>query len=173
MWAKWINKLENTRKKKEAIDMKAEYINSFYVATQDVFKLMFDLDVRKKELKVVEDMIPSRDLSVLLGVTGDLKGSILFSFPNNMTLNMVEIMAGMKIDKIDTFVSSALGEVANIIGGNALTNLSDKNYQCDITPPQVFIGQHSTISPSEEKALLINLGTTIGDFDINIFLSKN
>lgn len=153
--------------------MKAEYINSFYIATQDVFKLMFDLNVEKNELKVIEDMIPSKDLSVLLGVTGDLKGSILFSFPDDMTLDMVQIMAGMKMDKIDTFVSSALGEIANIIGGNALTNLASNDYQCDITPPQVFVGQHKTISPSEEKALLINLETTIGDFDINIFLSEN
>ncbi len=41
---------------------------------------MFDLDVKKNGLKVAEDMIPSKDLSVLLGVTGDLKGTILFSF---------------------------------------------------------------------------------------------
>lgn len=153
--------------------MKAEYINSFYIATQDVFNLMFDLDVEKNGLKVAEDMIPTKDLSVLLGVTGDLKGTILFSFSNNMTLNMVEIMSGMKMDKIDTFVSSALGEVANIIGGNALTNLAANDYVCDITPPQVFVGQHKTVASLEEKTLIINLGTNIGDFDINIFLSEN
>ncbi|NMA86647.1 MAG: chemotaxis protein CheX [Tissierellia bacterium] len=153
--------------------MKAEYINSFYIATQDVFKLMFDLDVEKNGLTVVEDMVPVKDLSVSLGVTGDLKGTILFSFTDNMSLNMVEIMSGMKINEIDTFVSSALGEVANIIGGNALTNLSNNNYICDITPPQVFVGQHKTVSFPDEKTLVINLETDIGDFDINIFLREN
>jgi len=38
-----------------------------------------------------------------------------------MTLEMVKILSGMEMDKIDNFASSALGEMANIIGGNALT----------------------------------------------------
>ena len=36
--------------------MKVEYINSFYKAVQDVFKLMLDLDIERKDLKVVEDV---------------------------------------------------------------------------------------------------------------------
>ena len=34
-----------------------------------------------------------------------------------MTLEMVRIMSGLEMKTIDSFVSSALGEVANIIGG--------------------------------------------------------
>lgn len=153
--------------------MKAEYINPFYSAIQDVFHLMFDLNVEKNDLQVTKDMIPTKDLSVLIGVTGDLQGTILFSFPNNMGLQLVEIMSGMKLDKIDTFVSSALGEVANIIGGNALTSLSSKDYICNITPPRIFVGQHETFASEEEQSLVISLGTDIGDFDINIFLAKS
>lgn len=153
--------------------MKAEYINPFYSATQDVFNLMFDLKVEKNDLKISKDILPSKDLSVLIGVTGDLQGTILFSFPNDMGLELVEIMSGMKLDKVDTFVSSALGEVANIIGGNALTSLSANDYICNITPPRIFVGQHETFASEEEQTLVINLGTDIGDFDINIFLAKN
>ena len=89
--------------------MRAEYINPFYKATKDVFQLMLDIDPQRKELKVVEDMVCSKDASVLLGVTGDLKGSLLFSFSKDMTLNMIKIMSGMEMDEIDHFASSALG----------------------------------------------------------------
>lgn len=153
--------------------MRAEYINSFYQATQDVFKLMLDLGVKKNDLKVVEDMVNSRDANVILGVTGDLKGSILFSFTKEMALKMVNIMSGMSMDTIDNFVSSALGEVANIIGGNAITILSNHDYNCDIVPPQIFIGEYKSMSMANKKALLLVLGTEIGEFDINIFLSQN
>lgn len=153
--------------------MKAEYINSFYKATQDVFRLMLDLDVEKGKLDVVEGLISSRDANVILGVTGDLKGSILFSFTKPMTLDMVKIMSGMEMKDIDNFVSSALGEVANIIGGNAVTNLTTYNYICDIVPPQVIIGEYKSMSMANEKALQISLGTDIGDFDVNIFLREN
>ncbi|WP_313758649.1 chemotaxis protein CheX [Tissierella sp.] len=150
--------------------MKAEYVNSFYKATQDVFRLMLDTDVERGNLQIVEDMVCSREANIILGVTGDLKGTILFSFTKDMTLEMVKIMSGMEMDEIDNFVSSALGEVANIVGGNAVTNLTNHNYICDIAPPQIIIGEYKSISMANKKALLMPLKTPIGEFDINIFL---
>lgn len=153
--------------------MKAESINAFYSATQDVFNLMLDLRVERGDIKVVEGLVSSRNANVVLGVTGDLKGSILFSFTQDMTLEMVRIMSGLEMKTIDSFVSSALGEVANIIGGNAVTNLTCYNYICDIVPPQVIIGEYQSLSMANKKALLIPLRTDIGEFDINIFLAEN
>lgn len=153
--------------------MRAEYVNSFYKATLDVFKLMLDVEVKQGKLSVVEGLISSREANVILGVTGDLKGNILFSFPQNMTLEMVYIMSGMRMEEIDTFVSSALGEVANIIGGNALSNLAAHNYTCDIVPPQILIGTYKSVSMANEKAMCIPLHTSIGEFDITIYLKEN
>ncbi|CAK7086520.1 chemotaxis protein CheX [Tissierella carlieri] len=153
--------------------MKAEYLNSFYKATQDVFRLMLDTDVEKGQLKAIEGMVCSKDANVILGVTGDLKGTILFSFTSDMTLEMVRIMSGMEMHEIDNFVSSALGEVANIIGGNAVTNLTEYNYICDIAPPQIIIGEYKSISMANKLALLLPLKTHIGEFDINVFLAEN
>ncbi len=152
--------------------MKAEYANPFYIATKEVFRLMLNLEAQRGELRVVKDMVPSNDASVLLGVTGDLKGSILFSFTTDMTLEMVKIMSGMEMSENDSFVSSALGEVANIIGGNAVTKLSEHKYICDIVPPQVFVGQHKSLSMASGKSLVLPLKTEIGEFDINIFLKE-
>lgn len=152
--------------------MKSQYVNSFYQATQDVFRLMLDINLERGELQVIEDMISSKDANVVLGVTGDLKGMILFGFPKKMTLEMVKIMSGMEMDRIDGFVSSALGEIANIIGGNALTTLAKSHYICDIVPPQIFIGEYKSVSMANEKALHLPLMTSIGEFEINLFLKE-
>lgn len=153
--------------------MKAEYINSFYKATLDVFKLMLDIEPKRGDLKLVENKAQFKDANVLLGVTGDLKGSILFSFPKDMALEMIKIMSGMDMDKFDNFATSALGEVANIIGGNALTNLSQSNYTCDIVPPKFSLGTKENLSIDNDKALLLPLMTKIGDFDISLSLKEN
>lgn len=153
--------------------MKAEQINSFYKAVKDVFQLMLDLEVEKGDLQLIEDMVNSKEANVLLGITGDLQGSVLFSFDSQMVLDMVERMSGMEMNKIDNFVSSALGEIANIIGGNAVTNLTSYNYKCDITPPQVSIGNYKSLSMANKKVLLVPLKTGLGEFDINVFLAEN
>jgi len=87
-------------------------------------------------------------------------------------LEMVKIMCGMEMQVIDSFVSSALGEIANIIGGNALTILNSNNYICDIVPPQIFVGEYKSFSMANEKALLLPLMTKIGTLDIHIFLKE-
>ncbi|HIP92531.1 MAG TPA: chemotaxis protein CheX [Thermotoga sp.] len=152
--------------------MKAEYLNPFFIATKDVFKLMLDLDVKKGNVEVVSEMVPSKEANVILGVTGDLQGSVIFSFPKKMALDMVKIMSGMEFKEIDNFVSSALGEVANIIGGNAMTNLVAKNYKCNIAPPQVIIGKHKSLSIASKQAIKLSMITSIGEFDVIIFLAE-
>jgi chemotaxis protein CheX len=153
--------------------MKAEYVNSFLRATKDVFKLMIDTDTQRSDLRVTKNLESNRYANILLKVIGDLEGVILFGFPKDMALEMVRIMSGMDMDKIDSFASSALGEVANIIGGNALTFLSNSNFICDIKTPEIFLGEFMTIPMNNEKALVLTLATSIGEFDITIFLKEN
>ena len=152
--------------------MNVEYINSFYSATKSVFGLMLDLEVEMDKPKVIEGMSPSKDANVVLGVTGDVKGNVVFGFPNDMVLEMVKIMSGMEVKEIDGFVSSALGEVANIIGGNAVTELSNSEYICDIVPPQIFVGEYTSISMANKKVICLPLKTKIGELEINISLKE-
>jgi len=86
-------------------------------------------------------------------------------------LEMVKIMAGMEIDKLDNFVVSALSEVANIISGNALSNLNGYNYSCDLDPPQVVDAGKAI--PAGKEAVRLPLKTGIGEFALNIALEED
>lgn len=131
--------------------MRVEYINPFYKATIDVFRIMLNLDVQRGQVRAVDELVPVSEANVVIGVTGDLKGSLLYSFPKEMALEMVTIMAGMPMTKLDAFVSSALAEVANIISGNAVTLLSQNSFTCQISPPQVFVGTDGALSMATEQ----------------------
>ncbi|NLJ40832.1 MAG: chemotaxis protein CheX [Clostridiales bacterium] len=151
--------------------MRAEYIKPFLTATNDVFKLMLDMEPQRKDMRVVDDMIASRDANVILGITGDLQGSVFLGFSREMALEMVKIMSGMDMNVIDSFASSALGEIGNIIAGNALSGLEEAGFICDIVPPQVFIGEYKAFPLAGNQALLLSLTTPIGDFDVSVFLA--
>ncbi len=152
--------------------MKADHINPVYEATKQIMKTMVDLDISREPISVSDGMVPSKEANVVLGVTGDLKGSILFSFPKQMVLNMVSSMSGLELDTIDQFVSSAMGEIANIIGGTAVTKLSENGYICDITPPQIFIGEYKSISMASQKSIILPIMTEIGKFEVIIILKE-
>ncbi len=150
--------------------MRVEYINPFYQATVDVFKVMLDLAPTRGTLRAVQELVPVSEANVGIGVTGDLRGSLLYSFPKEMALDMVRVMSGMEMTKLDAFVTSALSEVANIISGNALTYLSQNSLNCDISPPQVFVGANGTLSMATEKAVVLPLITDIGTLELSVSL---
>lgn len=152
--------------------MRAEYINAFYQATQDVFRMMLDLETTRLGLKVIEELVPFREANVVIGVTGDLSGSLLYSFPKEMTLEMVRIMSGLEMSELDAFVTSAMGELANIISGNAVTRLYEYNFRCDIVPPQILIGTGQSLSMATPQAIVLPLQTDVGTFEVCISLRE-
>lgn len=153
--------------------MNVAYINPIYDATNEVFQQILQVEIERGQLGVKEDTITTNQANISIGVTGDLKGSIVFSFSEQMALEIVTQMSGMEMDKLDKFVTSAVGELANIISGHAMTNLSEKDYQCDIVPPQIIIGENKTISMATEKILTIPMKTEIGGFELNISVSES
>jgi len=152
--------------------LKVEQINPIYIASRDVFKKMFGWDVEKGQLQIVEEIDTRNMTNVSIGITGDLKGTILFSFPEGFVLKIVEEMSGMKFEKVDKFVASAIGELANIISGNAMNGFSGNNYNCDIVPPQISLGKGKTFTTATDKVLLINMQSQGYTFDLFISIAE-
>ncbi len=152
--------------------MKAEYVNPFFHATREVFKLMLDLDINRCDRAKSESCFIGKEVSAVIEITGDLTGIILYRFPEEMILEIVKIMSGMEIDTLDSFVTSALGEMSNIISGNATTNLFAQNYTCDIRPPKIMVGEYKPNFPTKE-VLSVPLETSIGNMVIEVSLKEN
>lgn len=150
--------------------MKAEYLNPLMIATKDVFQSMLQLAIEAGEVSTNEDHVATQGVNVSIGVTGDLRGVIVYSFPEEMALAIVTHMAGMEMKTMDKFVTSAMGELANIISGQAMTHFTEEKYQCDIVPPQIFIGENMTLSMGKEEIHTTRLRSAMGDFSIHLAL---
>ncbi|AFQ44342.1 chemotaxis protein CheX [Desulfosporosinus meridiei] len=150
--------------------MNSELLTSFSDAANQTFKLLLDLDVITDTVQSPENNDKKEyieNIDIVIQITGDLNGEIMYSFPKDMTLEMVKIMSGMEFKEIDEFVKSALGEIANIISGNALSSLSQAQLICDIRPPKVSEGQ--TFPVSEGCSLYgAKVKTSIGDVGLNL-----
>lgn len=143
----------------------------FSQATKDVFKMMLDVDINEGNSTLLKDIYGGKTVNVVIGLKGDVKGTVLYTFPENMTLEMVKIMVGMEMEEVDEMVTSALGEMANIISGNALTNLSAQNLVCDITPPEIVLGDVDKSAVT--KSITVPMQSSIGNLAIDVaFLAQ-
>jgi chemotaxis protein CheX len=142
--------------------MNTDLHGSFLDATKNVFKLMLDI-----EASPADEFACDEELDIAIGVTGDLTGEIVYRFPQNTSLNIVNIMAGMEVDSVDEFVTSAVSEIANIISGNVLMTLADKNLNCDITPPELKKAEAS-VPVGEDFSVCINTSAGAVCLDIRL-----
>lgn len=143
----------------------------FSKATCEVFKLMLDLDASAGTPHALLGLHEAKDdIQVAVEITGDLTGDIYYRFPRETTLKMVNIMSGMEFDQVDEFVTSALGEIANIISGNAMTTLSELNVSCDILPPRILGGEEPLPLKILADMTVIDVNTYIGNVSLGIHL---
>lgn len=146
--------------------MQTQVYNSFLEATSNVFGLMMDLT--EVTDAPVERFECNGELDIVIGVIGDLKGEVVYRFPHETSLEMVKIMSNMEFDAVDEFVISAISEIANIISGNVLTILSEKNLTCDILPPVQGMGEED-IDYTLQKICCMT--TSVGDVGLEIRLN--
>lgn len=145
--------------------MNENFYSSFVEATKNVFMLM--LDINNFENCPVDSESFSGDLNISIGVTGDLVGEVVYKFSSETSLNIVKIMSGMEFEFIDEFVTSAISEIANIISGNVLTELSKGDTICDILPPVIKKPDDGEYSIRRACCLKTSVGNVCLDIRLN------
>ncbi len=147
--------------------MKDELNKVFFDATQNVFNLM--LNISDISDRPAEDFKCDDEVDIAIGIIGDLQGEVIYRFPVPTSLNMVNVMSGMQFDAVDTFVTSAVSEIANIISGNVLSALSENDMGCDILPP--VQRKHDDDKEYELKTSCC-ISTEIGEICLEIRLNR-
>lgn len=145
--------------------MNTALYDPFLEATKNVFHLMLDLsDISEISM---EEFLNEDGLNISIGIVGDLEGEVIYRFPKETSLSMVNIMSGMEMEGIDEFVTSAISEIANIISGNVLTLLASSNLRCDILPPVLYKNDNGKSYEIETECGMSTTAGVVG-FDIRL-----
>lgn len=149
--------------------MKAEYINPFVVATVAVFKTMLQCDVTRTGLAVHDQFKPQFDVTGVIGLSGKASGDVVISFQKKLALLATEALIGEKCDDINDDVIDTVGELTNMIAGNAKASMEE--YEMQLALPTVIVGKnHSIRFPSKVKPISLPFQSDWGDFNIEIGL---
>jgi len=124
--------------------MKADYINPFIKSFTRIFTTQFNQQVEIGELSVSKIPIISEDMSIIIGITTDMTGQIVFAMCENTAKYICSsMMMGMEVPEIDDMARSALQEFFNWVCGHSAEDFLqiDPPHTIDITPPMISIGR--------------------------------
>ena len=153
--------------------MKEEYVNAFLAPAKMVWEKELHTALEFIGAKAVDHQYTTEDLTAILGVSGQLQGNVLYGFRDGTALAVASAMIGEPVTEMDDMSLSALGELANMITGNAATQLSAKGFECDISPPLIIEPSGSRISTLIGMQILTSFKSEFGELNIRICLNDN
>lgn len=157
--------------------MRIEYINPFIEST---FEIMTEIlktdDIKRGELFLKKSVSPSRAVSIIIGITGQANGRLIIDMDESTAINLLSRMTSSEIKTISDigeYEKSALGEIGNMITGNAISKLYKKGFTFVLTPPTVITGKDYEIDTPQIETLVIPILLPIGQIELNIALKES
>ena len=153
--------------------MNVAYINPFIESTLRSLDMMAGIAAEKTGLSVKEDLITTFDISSIIGITGEVTGSIISSVPTAVACKIASNMLMEEIKDLDQRVEDAIGEIGNIVVGDARRILIQDGHQLNISVPTVVMGKGHKISRSGHiPCIAIPFNTPYGEFEVNVGLKE-
>jgi chemotaxis protein CheX len=143
--------------------MNVVFINPFLEAVVNVLKTMAFTDPKpgKPFLKKRPELLQG-DITAVIGLTGSVKGSVAVSFTEAAILQAVTNMFGEQVNEINAEVEDAVGELGNMVCGDARRALERHGYNLQAAIPTVISGQGHKITHSVPGPTIV-MPFTIGD----------
>ena len=99
----------------------ASYILPFIQSTQNVFSMMLQMEVQVKDPHMKNNPGTSSDVTGIIGLSGDVGGSVCIGFPGETAIGVVEKFVGERMSLNDADFADAILEWGESTGHDLAT----------------------------------------------------
>lgn len=151
--------------------MDSKYIDPFINSISGVFASFGFGEISSGNIFKKETFTCRYNLTTIIGISGSIRGNIALSMPYDTAKKIASaMMMGMEIAEIDEISVSALGELTNMICGQAAIELSRHNLEAFVTPPTIIHGDNMKVIISQIETTAVELNSPLGSLELNIGL---
>jgi chemotaxis protein CheX len=149
--------------------MQAKYINPFLNAAINLFQEYLGIPLKHKPPFVNNDTQNLNEVSAIIGLAGETIGAVVLSFDRNTAVRIISKLSGIPYQALSNEVIDGVGELVNIIAGNAKKDLKD--FRIDVSLPGVITGNRYKINwPKDIPVITIPFESSFGNFTVNVSL---
>lgn len=149
--------------------MDVKLVNPFIEATTHVLLSMAFTKSKAGNPYLKKDNIARGDVTGIVGLIGEARGTISVSFTEDCILNIVSNMFGEEITEINDEVKDAVGEILNIVSGQARQKLEGLGRVLKGAIPTVISGKdHCITHITKQPIVAVPFESEKGSFTIEI-----
>ena len=149
--------------------MDVRYINPFLEGVVEVVATMAFMKPVPGKPYVKKGDDAKGDVTGIIGLTGDIKGSLALSFGESSICSIVSSMLGETYTTLNKEIEDAVGEITNMVSGVARRKLETQGLIVHASIPTVICGRgHSFSHVLGGSSLIIPFITESGDFVVDV-----
>ena len=149
----------------------AKLVRPFLDAVNNVLTTMAMVEVTPGKPFIKKESTAHGDVTGVIGLSGDRSGTVSVTFTKNCVLTVVGNMIGETITEMNTDIRDAVGEMTNMISGQARQGMQKIGMTIEAGIPTVVMGENHSISHlSKNPILAIPFSTPHGDFTLEVSL---
>lgn len=155
------------------IPIVTKLINPFISATLDLMATMADLTTVKKEVFLKKNYRLFGDVSGIMNFSGNIEGSVVVSFDEDLARKVIGNIMGAPPESLSQVeIREGVGEIVNIISGNAKAALANTEFGHQITLPTVVTGYgHEINHPPNAPCIVIIFEAAQKPFAVQVSVS--
>lgn len=145
---------------------KQDFTIPFVNSVRNVFTKMVRVETQIDKPREKTPQEPAHDVSAIVGMSGDVSGSVIVSFDLQSAMKIVEAFVSMPLEPANPDFADAIGELANMIAGGAKKDLG---VTVNITVPSVVIGAgHHIAQLKNASCRVMDCKTSMGNFSVEV-----
>jgi chemotaxis protein CheX len=145
--------------------MEGKDITPFVKSVGNVFSTMLQVHVTHEAPRLKEPASPCYDVSGIIGLSEDITGAVVLSFPADTAVRIVELLTGEKFDLDHPDFADAIGELVNMVTGGAKAEFVDRHVS--ISCPSMIVGPgHRVFQQKNSPIIEIPCDCECGSFSV-------
>ena len=153
--------------------MDVKFINPFLHGTIEVLTKMAFVEPRPGKVYLKKNSLAYGDVSGIIGITGDMIGSLAISFNESCICNLISRMLGESYTEVNKEIFDGVGELTNMISGVARTHLEKDGMEVYAAIPSVVYGKNHTINHIlKAPSIVIPFETDEGAFVVDVCIKR-
>jgi chemotaxis protein CheX len=151
--------------------MDVKYINPFLSGTVNVLKTMAFVEVKPGKPYLKKDHVGLGDVSGIIGLTGEASGSLSVTFNFTLIQQIMSNMLGEEVTEVTNDVRDAVGELTNMISGDARRLLQQEGLSLTAAIPTIVAGKDHTIKHVINGPIIVIPFTTDNGGEVTVEVS--
>jgi chemotaxis protein CheX len=148
--------------------MKMELIQPFISAVDAFLAETLQCPVTIGDLNMEEEGYRKKGLAALITIKGEIEGRVILDMEPHAAAEVARVLAGEEVEESAQIVRETVGEVANMVIGNAVTLLNDRGFQFKVFPPELHSEEQAAKAGQDTEATVLSFETPHGRVFMNI-----